>query len=257
MPPPRRKTRQLNVGGVLVGGDAPISVQSMTTTKTADVDGTLRQIYALAAAGCDIVAVGAVLSIVIVLTSVIGLMPLAASVSNTVAAELAGTDKLQIEAWHVMFLARGKRGPFRAEGESRWLSGWADDRLSAAIPAFLKSCARFLTRADTAAFDAYLAAIRLPSGTDAEKAERDGDLQRAPHRVLEEPRADTGVADRDDVERFLDVVGVQLLVEVHAEVLGLGREWHLAIAQKTGAAQAKGVATQLANSGADRSSDDW
>jgi (E)-4-hydroxy-3-methylbut-2-enyl-diphosphate synthase len=38
-----------------VGGDAPISVQSMTTTKTADVDGTLAQIYALAGAGCDIV----------------------------------------------------------------------------------------------------------------------------------------------------------------------------------------------------------
>jgi (E)-4-hydroxy-3-methylbut-2-enyl-diphosphate synthase len=43
------------VGTVGVGGDAPISVQSMTTTKTADVDGTLAQIYALAAAGADIV----------------------------------------------------------------------------------------------------------------------------------------------------------------------------------------------------------
>jgi (E)-4-hydroxy-3-methylbut-2-enyl-diphosphate synthase len=52
---PRRATRQVSVGSVLVGGDAPVSVQSMTTTKTADVDGTLAQIYALAAAGCDIV----------------------------------------------------------------------------------------------------------------------------------------------------------------------------------------------------------
>jgi (E)-4-hydroxy-3-methylbut-2-enyl-diphosphate synthase len=43
------------VGKVLVGGDAPISVQSMTTTKTADVEGTLAQIYALAAEGADIV----------------------------------------------------------------------------------------------------------------------------------------------------------------------------------------------------------
>ncbi len=51
----RRKTRQIRVGKVAVGGDAPISVQSMTTTKTADVEGTLQQIYALAAAGCDIV----------------------------------------------------------------------------------------------------------------------------------------------------------------------------------------------------------
>lgn len=52
---PRRKTRQIRVGSVLVGGDAPVSVQSMTTTKTADVDGTLQQIYALAGAGADIV----------------------------------------------------------------------------------------------------------------------------------------------------------------------------------------------------------
>jgi len=52
---PRRKTRQIRVGPVLVGGDAPISVQSMTITKTADVEGTLQQIYALAGAGADIV----------------------------------------------------------------------------------------------------------------------------------------------------------------------------------------------------------
>jgi (E)-4-hydroxy-3-methylbut-2-enyl-diphosphate synthase len=56
----RRRTRQVLVGrppgpSVAVGGDAPVSVQSMTTTKTADVEGTLAQIYALASAGCDIV----------------------------------------------------------------------------------------------------------------------------------------------------------------------------------------------------------
>jgi len=53
--PPRKKTRQVHVGTVAIGGDAPVSVQSMTTTKTADVDGTLAQIYALAGGGCDIV----------------------------------------------------------------------------------------------------------------------------------------------------------------------------------------------------------
>jgi (E)-4-hydroxy-3-methylbut-2-enyl-diphosphate synthase len=52
---PRRKTRQIHVGSVAIGGDAPISVQSMTITKTADVEGTLQQIYALAGAGADIV----------------------------------------------------------------------------------------------------------------------------------------------------------------------------------------------------------
>ena len=52
---PRRLTRQISVGTVKVGGSAPISVQSMTTTKTGDVEGTLQQIYALAGAGADIV----------------------------------------------------------------------------------------------------------------------------------------------------------------------------------------------------------
>ena len=51
----RRVTRRVDVGGVPVGAGAPISVQSMTTTKTADVDATLEQIYALAAAGAEIV----------------------------------------------------------------------------------------------------------------------------------------------------------------------------------------------------------
>lgn len=55
--PERRNTRQLHVGKVPVGGLAPISVQSMTTTKTADVDGTLAQVYALAGAGADIVRI--------------------------------------------------------------------------------------------------------------------------------------------------------------------------------------------------------
>jgi (E)-4-hydroxy-3-methylbut-2-enyl-diphosphate synthase len=54
---PRRKTRQIKVGKVLVGGDAPVSVQSMTTTLTADVNTTLQQIAELTAAGCDIVRV--------------------------------------------------------------------------------------------------------------------------------------------------------------------------------------------------------
>ncbi|MYH71537.1 MAG: flavodoxin-dependent (E)-4-hydroxy-3-methylbut-2-enyl-diphosphate synthase [Acidimicrobiia bacterium] len=51
----RRRTRRIHVGDVAVGGGAPITVQSMTTTRTADVEGTLQQIYALAAAGADIV----------------------------------------------------------------------------------------------------------------------------------------------------------------------------------------------------------
>ncbi len=54
---PRRRSRQIRVGKVLVGGDAPVSVQSMTTTRTTDINATLQQIAELTAAGCDIVRV--------------------------------------------------------------------------------------------------------------------------------------------------------------------------------------------------------
>src|SRR5438874_8022577 len=57
MPIQRRKSRQIKVGWVEVGGDAPIRVQSMTTTKTADINATLQQIASLVATGVDIVRV--------------------------------------------------------------------------------------------------------------------------------------------------------------------------------------------------------
>jgi len=53
----RKKTRQVHVGPVPIGGDAPISIQSMTSTYTHDVDATVREIRRLAEAGCDIVRV--------------------------------------------------------------------------------------------------------------------------------------------------------------------------------------------------------
>jgi (E)-4-hydroxy-3-methylbut-2-enyl-diphosphate synthase len=57
---PRRKTRQISIGSVKVGGDAPISVQSMTKTDTRDVRRTVHQIRRLEAAGCEIVRVAVV-----------------------------------------------------------------------------------------------------------------------------------------------------------------------------------------------------
>ena len=54
---PRRKTRQIKVGKVMVGSEHQISVQSMTTTQTTDINGTLQQIAELTATGCDIVRV--------------------------------------------------------------------------------------------------------------------------------------------------------------------------------------------------------
>ena len=54
---PRRKTRQIKVGKVMVGSDHQISVQSMTTTQTTDINGTLQQIAELTATGCDVVRV--------------------------------------------------------------------------------------------------------------------------------------------------------------------------------------------------------
>ena len=54
---PRRPTRQIKVGKVGVGSESPVSVQSMTTTLTSDVNATLQQIAELTATGCDIVRV--------------------------------------------------------------------------------------------------------------------------------------------------------------------------------------------------------
>ena len=53
----RRKTTQFKIGNVGIGSDFPISVQSMTTTKTRDAEATLAQIYEIAANGADIVRV--------------------------------------------------------------------------------------------------------------------------------------------------------------------------------------------------------
>src|SRR3989442_13370981 len=51
----RRKTRQIRLGGVKIGGDAPLTVQSMTKTDTRDVQATLLETWSLEAAGCEIV----------------------------------------------------------------------------------------------------------------------------------------------------------------------------------------------------------
>jgi (E)-4-hydroxy-3-methylbut-2-enyl-diphosphate synthase len=53
----RKKTRQIHVGNVAIGGNAPISVQSMTTTYTRDVESTIAQILRLEEVGCEIVRV--------------------------------------------------------------------------------------------------------------------------------------------------------------------------------------------------------
>lgn len=53
----RRKTKTIHVGGVVIGGDAPVSIQSMTKTYTHDVEATLRQIHQLEKAGCELIRV--------------------------------------------------------------------------------------------------------------------------------------------------------------------------------------------------------
>jgi (E)-4-hydroxy-3-methylbut-2-enyl-diphosphate synthase len=57
IPQARRRSRQINIGDVKIGGDAPIAVQSMTATDTANVEATVRQVQELADAGCDVVRI--------------------------------------------------------------------------------------------------------------------------------------------------------------------------------------------------------
>ena len=56
----RRKTRQISIGSVTIGGDAPVSVQSMTKTDTRDIRKTVNQIHRLEKAGCEIIRVAVV-----------------------------------------------------------------------------------------------------------------------------------------------------------------------------------------------------
>src|SRR3989338_7338801 len=53
----RRKTRQIRIGNVVIGGDAPVVVQSMTNTDTPNIDATVAQIKGLEGAGCEVVRV--------------------------------------------------------------------------------------------------------------------------------------------------------------------------------------------------------
>ena len=53
----RMKTREIKIGSVTIGGENPIAIQSMTNTKTEDVEATVRQIRELTVAGCDIIRV--------------------------------------------------------------------------------------------------------------------------------------------------------------------------------------------------------
>lgn len=104
----RRKTRRITVGGVAIGGDAPISVQSMTNTSTPDVAATVAQIKALEAAGCEIVrvavpdeaAAGAIASIKARIT-----VPLIADIHFdhrlAIAAIRAGADALRINPGNI------------------------------------------------------------------------------------------------------------------------------------------------------------
>jgi (E)-4-hydroxy-3-methylbut-2-enyl-diphosphate synthase len=57
MTPPRKPTKQIRVGSLEIGGDAPVSIQTMTTTRTPDIRGTVDQVLALATAGADIVRI--------------------------------------------------------------------------------------------------------------------------------------------------------------------------------------------------------
>ena len=89
----RRKTRQINVGSVLIGGDAPISVQSMTNTLTSDVDATIRQIKSIEEAGADLVRVSCPDK-----ASTAGLKQIVQSVSLPIIADIHFHYKRAIEA---------------------------------------------------------------------------------------------------------------------------------------------------------------
>ncbi|MDR1135325.1 MAG: flavodoxin-dependent (E)-4-hydroxy-3-methylbut-2-enyl-diphosphate synthase [Clostridiales Family XIII bacterium] len=105
----RRKSRAVNCGGVIIGGEAPISIQSMTNTDTRDVKATIRQIEALSEAGCDIVRVAApdmeAVEALGAIKRVRGLPPIVADIHFdyrlAIAAIEAGADKIRINPGNI------------------------------------------------------------------------------------------------------------------------------------------------------------
>ena len=90
---PRAMTRSLSVGGVGIGGDNPVRVQSMTNTDTRDVDATLAQIAALAGAGCEIVRLA-----VLDLEAAMALKSICAATSVPLIADIHFDSRLAVQA---------------------------------------------------------------------------------------------------------------------------------------------------------------
>ena len=104
----RRKSKQIKVGSLKIGGDAPISVQSMTNTKTHDINATLSQIKKLELAGCELIRVAvpdkkAVIALSYIKESI--KIPLVADVHFdyllALAALDAGVDKIRINPGNI------------------------------------------------------------------------------------------------------------------------------------------------------------
>ncbi len=122
----RRKTRQIKVGGVRIGADAPISVQSMTNTDPLDYDATLAQISALNAAGCDIIRLAipnaAAVRTLARLKEAVPAIPLVADIHFDYKLALgaldAGVDKIRINPGNI-----GDRERVRAVADAARLRG--------------------------------------------------------------------------------------------------------------------------------------
>lgn len=105
----RRKTKKINVGGICIGGDSPIAIQSMTNTDTLDAEATVAQLRAFEAAGCDIARITVPTPEAAVTLKKIKLagikMPIVADIHfdyrAAVASALAGADKIRINPGNI------------------------------------------------------------------------------------------------------------------------------------------------------------
>jgi len=187
--PKRRKTREVRAGGVIIGGKAPVSVQSMTCTQTSDIRATLAQIRRLAKAGCELVRVAvpdsAALSALSALTKSSPL-PLVADIHFKVDFALgaleAGCDKIRINPGNlgglkpfqtVLRKAAGTGAAIRIGVNSGSVEKDLLNRYGGPTPqAMVESALRFIETAEKCRFHQLVVSIKSSHAPDAVEANR-------------------------------------------------------------------------------------
>ena len=175
----RRKTKQIMIGSVAIGSDAPIAVQSMTNTDTRDVDATVNQIHLLEEAGCDLVRVA-----VVDREAGLALSKIKAQIKIPLVADIhfdyrlallaieQGVDKLRINPGNIgsrdrvkaiVTEAKNSRIPIRVGANAGSLAGWALEKYGHTPKALVESAMEQIRILEDLDFDEIVVSLKSSS----------------------------------------------------------------------------------------------